>query len=418
MLTARFTARSRIAVRWLSAVAACVGLGLTPPVGGQSTQADGTRGASQTVATGANVYSAGAEVRPAAAIEGDFFGVGARVMIDHSIKGDATVAGGSVSIRAAIGDDLRAAGGDLNIESSIGGELLASGGSITLTKAARVKGGAGLYAGTVIMDGHVEGLLTVGAEKVYLNGEVDGDARLRAGQIELGPNAKIKGGLSHSKSAVLKRHDGATIGGAVTADAEQARAKNHDDDSKHAASGGQSNWFGSVFTYLALFVCAAGLLLLIPGYFSRLSGMATDAPWASMGVGLATMLALPPAAVLLAITILGIPLAILVLAAYPALVLLGYLVGVQYLARRLQRALRPALVSSFANQTGYFALALIAMMALGWIPILGTLANICIALMGVGAGVRDLYRRREAGRNPPARRSGDGALTPLNPVGA
>jgi hypothetical protein len=54
--------------------------------------------------------------------------------------------------------------------------------------------------------------------------------------------------------------------------------------------------------------------------------------------------------------------------------------------------------ASFARTVGFFALALLLVMLIGWIPFLGGLAIAAITVAGIGACVIELYRRRQATR--------------------
>ena len=114
-----------------------------------------------------NIYMAGGNVRPTAPVKGDLYAAGGRVTVEHPVQGDATLAGGAVTVRAPIGDDLRAAGGDITVESTVGGELYASGGNIVLSNAAVVADAVTLYAGSVTIEGRVNGPLKVYAQKNY-----------------------------------------------------------------------------------------------------------------------------------------------------------------------------------------------------------------------------------------------------------
>jgi Polymer-forming cytoskeletal len=358
-----------------------------------------TRSAAVAMLNGRNVYSAGASVRPSTTVDGDFVAAGGSVVIDQPVKGDATIAGGSISVRAPVGDDVRAAGGDVAIESTINGELFAAAGNITLSKAARVATAATLYAGNVTMDGKIDGPLKVGAQRVIINGEVNGDVRLYADKVELGPTARIVGTLQYPISAELKKADGATVSGAITREMpEIAAPENNAKREWHMGmrSAG-SLWAGTVFTYIALLACAAVLLLVFPEFSEQASNTVQNSPGQAVALGFGSLLLVPILAGLLFITILGIPLGIALLMLYPALLLLGYLIGVLYIARRGELAVRKDTSSSFPVAIGFFALALLLMMLISRLPFVGPLVLTIITAIGTGACILELNRRRNKG---------------------
>lgn len=392
-------------------LAVLVVMGMLMPIYAQAPHAgdaaaQSARSSSPTAPANRNVYSTGGNVHSTAIVEGDLIAAGGRVLVDQQVKGDASLAGGSVDVRAAIGDDVRAAGGNVNIDSAIGGELYAVGGNLTLTKNAQVANAATLYGGSVTIDGKLDGPLKVGAQKIVLNGEVNNDVRLVAEQIELGPTAKISGALSYTANE-FKKSDSAVISGAVT---REERAVERSTDNKGREwqmnmSRRGPTWLGSVFTYLALLACAAVFLLVFPVFSTRASNQLKTSPGLAAGVGLGSVLAVPLLAILLFITLLGIPLGVAVLALFPVLLLAGYVVGVQFVAERAQLAIRKEAPTSFAMNIGFFALALLLVMLLGRLPFVGSLFIFVITIIGVGACVLHLYLRLYP-------RSGSGAAPP------
>jgi hypothetical protein len=353
-----------------------------------------------------NVYTAGGSVRPSGVVEGDFVAAGGKVVVDQLVKGDASVAGGSVDVLAAVGDDLRATGGDVSVESSVGGELLASGGNVHLTSAAQVARGASLLAGTVTVDGKIQGPLRVRAQKIIFNGEVMGDARLDAPHIELGASALVNGSLQYPTQAEFKRADGARIGGAISQFESRwfhmqggAGADDSDDDGWCEGAcplQSVSPWVGSVLAYLALLACGVLLLLVFPDFSRRVADVIKARPGATALVGLASLLGVPALAGLLFITLLGIPLGVAVLALYPALLLLGYLVGVFFISRRIQvttGGATPQPPESVWKTMGFLTLALLLVTVLGFVPFVGPIVLMTITLMGVGACILAVSER-------------------------
>jgi hypothetical protein len=354
-----------------------------------------------------NVYSVGVSVRPSAAVDGDFVAAGGSVVIDQPVKGDLTLAGGSVSVRAPVGDDLRVAGGDVTIESTVTGELFAAGGNIALGKDSRIAKAATLYAGNVTADGRIDGPLKVEAQKVTLNGEVNGDAILYAEEIELGSMARIVGTLHYSQYADLKKSEGATVNGAITREQPEITVRKGNSATREWHRGMQSTnmmWVSSIFTFAALLACAAVLLLVFPRFLDQASSTVQTSPLQAAALGFSSLLLVPMLAVMLFITILGIPLGIVVLMLFPALLLLGYVVGVQFIARRGEIVILKNRSSSFATSIGFFALALLLIMLIARLPFMGSSILIVITIIGTGACILELNQRRKGGSDmrPPA----------------
>ncbi|MEO5697317.1 MAG: polymer-forming cytoskeletal protein [Burkholderiaceae bacterium] len=387
------------AIHWRAITVLVLAIALGEPLQAVAQTAAAERAA--TPSDSGNVYQAGGTVRPVGPVDGDFIAFGGRVVLDHPVSGDALLAGGSVDVRAPVGDDLRAGGGDVSIESSVGGELDAAGGNVTLTRAAQVGRGALLAGGRVVIDGKIAGTLKVSAQRVVLNGEVSGDVRIIADTIELGPTARIGGALRHA-SRSFHRADGAVIGGTVTREEREERPRERGSDrgserhwQGHLESGGGS-WIGMLFVYLGLLAAGAVFVLVFPKFTAEAPLLISKSPGLSLAIGLGVVAGVPLLAVLLFITLLGIPLGIVTFALYPLLLLMGYLCGVLFVSQRVRALLRPGATPAFRNVIGFVALALLIVMLLAMIPYVGGLLVFLITIAGIGACVLEWHRRRRS----------------------
>ena len=340
---------------------------------------------------GRNVYAAGGHVRPAAAIPGDFGATGGRVTLDQPVGADAMLAGGAVDVRAPVAGDLRAVGGDVNVEARVGGELFAAGGNVAVRPAAAVAGLARLYGANVVVEGPLAGDLDAAGEKVTINGEVRGNVHVEAGAVELGPLARIGGNLRYSAQGELKKAEGATVAGTLTR--EPLRGDDRRQWRGAAAVGGP-------FSYIALLACAAVFLLVAPLFSAQAPRRIQASPWLALGVGFGSLVAVPMLAVLLFITVLGIPLGVAVMALYPVLLLAGFIVGVLFVARLIPPALRKPQPATLGRTLGWFALALLLVLLAALVPVAGALVLGLVSVAGIGACVLELYARRKGPGTP------------------
>lgn len=343
------------------------------------------------ISGGRNVYAGGAQVRPDRPAEGDFMAAGGRVVLDQPVGGDAALAGGAVDVRAPVSGDLRAMGGDISVESSVGGELLVTGGQVSLRPGATVAGPARLYGGTVTIDGRIDGPLRAGAQKVTILGEVRGDAYIDAGAVVLGPRARLGGALIYASDAELERAPTATVAGGIT---RRPAAAGPGQPRPPAPAGPGAFIAGGIMSFFALLACGAVFILLLPVFGRHAAARVRSEPWQALGLGFAMLVAVPVLAVLLFITLLGIPLGLAVLALYPVLLLAGFVVGVLFVAGWLPVALRNPAPARWGASVGWFAAALLLVMLAGAVPVAGGIVVGLLSLAGIGALVLELYRRR------------------------
>ena len=353
-----------------------------------------------------NVYTAGGEVRPAQPVRGDLVAAGGHVVVEQPIGADAALAGGSVDVRAPVAEDLRVAGGSISIESKVGGDLFAAGADISLRPGSTVAGAAELNGANIRVQGRIEGPLRGRAQKIVLDGEVGGPTHLSAQRIELGPNARLMGPLTYVSPAEVSRAEGAVVQGPVT---REAAPGNGPARAGKASPGGGSGAPGAVLVYIALLAFSSAFMLLMPTFANGAAAQLRASPWAALGIGVASLLAMPVVIVLLFITILGIPLGLASIGFYPVLLLSGLVIGVLWLTRLLRERLRRTPSPEAGTRLGHFALGLLLVLLLGLVPVAGALFVSLLGLAGVGAGVLQL-RSQRAGATRAASPSG---LPPL-----
>ena len=86
--------------------------------------------------------------------------------------------------------------------------------------------------------------------------------------------------------------------------------------------------------FVGVFVAATLFLLIFPGLATRAADAIGRDPLQAIGLGLAILVCVPFVAVILLITIIGIPLALLVVPLYLLLLFLGWVVAALFVAQR------------------------------------------------------------------------------------
>jgi hypothetical protein len=345
------------------------------------------------VSESGNAYLAGCPVRSPGPIEGDLFAAGCSVNVEHPVKGDAAIAGGHISVNSAIGDDLRAAGGQVTVNGKVGGETMLAGGRINVDNNADIQGQLWAAGGNITLGGkYAKGIKAYG-KNISVTGEVNGNTRLTAESIEILPSAKINGTLTYTSREELKI-DPAQVTGVVTRTAAPKDWQGWDKDK----SMGDRNWVRHgtsfrPFLLLGLIAAAAVFILLFPNATRGAQQEVGAAPWKSLGLGAAMLFTLPPIAILLMITVIGIPLAFALMALYPVLLLVGYLTTALYIGDRAATALKKDTTSAIGMRIGFAALALLTLALIRLIPVVGSITFFAALLIGMGAWSLHLYHR-------------------------
>ncbi|HXV12135.1 MAG TPA: hypothetical protein VD839_15150 [Burkholderiales bacterium] len=323
----------------------------------------------------ANVYMTGAEVRPTGPIHGDLVVAAGRISVDHAIGGDAVLAAGSIDVRGPIGGDLRIAGGFVTLTGRVRGEALAVAGSLAFGPDAEVGGRAWLAGGDVAIAGRFRHDVKVYARNILVIGQVSGDVHLFGATIEVLPSARIDGNLTYVSNTPIKIHSGARVAGKVIREPGRLPTLR------------LPGW--PPFRPLLMFgLLAAGavLLALFPRFTASAVQTVRASPLGSLGLGIAIFFSLPPVMLLLVITIIGIPIALMLAGLYAVALLAGFLIAAFFVGERLLRlAGRRAAPGGYWARVGMLAVALIILWLVRHVPYVGGLLILAALTIGLGA---------------------------------
>lgn len=280
-----------------------------------------------------DLYIAGGSITINAPIYGDLIIAGGTIIINDTVTNDILLVGGTVTINGFVGDDVRCAGGKIRISKNVNGDVVVTGGSVIIDKGVTV-GGLLASGGDVTIDGNVHGEIKGAFGDLFINGDVTKNLDCRGGRITV--NGTIDG-----KSILAARY---IIVGNYAAFNDEVRYWNKREavDFKQSLKNGKAvfdpslristgEWYylGSA-TILALlwYLGMALLMILVIQYlFSATVKKAADTVFnstlRSLGFGFLFFIAVPVAAVIAFVSIIGVPLGILFVFCYIALVLLA-----------------------------------------------------------------------------------------------
>lgn len=331
---------------------------------------------------GSDYFGAGGLLNVTDPIDGDAFMAGGQVSVASEVDGDLVVAGGELSLGGAVGDDLYAAGGSVQLDAIVSGNARIAGGDVTVGPATVVAGALSLTGARVEFDGNTHEYLQASGGSVRINGEVHGDAQVRAEELLIGPEARIGGRLIFSGPQEPVVPDGAVISGGLEFRQKSAHRFFEDAGGPVRES---ARTLGTVLWFLGVFVAAALFRIVFPGFSQAAASVIGRRPLQSLGLGLAILACVPFVAVVLLITVIGIPLALLLIPVYLLVMFLGWVTAAIFIAQRGTEVLRPGRASSLGMQLFALLLALCALWLLRQIPLVGGLIALLALIAGIGA---------------------------------
>ena len=334
----------------------------------------------------------------------DFYVAAGNVRVDGEVTGDLTVGagtlnvvgpvGGSVSltagraeIRGRIGRSVRAVGAIVAVYGRVEGDVVAAGATLRLVEGASIGGDVVLLGGTVTaVDGAtIGGDLRGTAAAVTVEGRVRGDVRVSTRQLRVTTGARIDGDLAYRGDAAPEIASGAVVGGTTGSLPPIGLS----------AGVGWLIWANAALPRLLLGLGVGVVaIMLLPHPTVGAADRLRRAPLGTALVGVGLALFLPLALVLLAITIVGLPVAIVgtavyLLALYTSQVVVGLALGRGLL--RFARADRGRGRNLAAMTLGVgllFGLRLVP------VPHAGAVVAALVAVVGLGAVVDGLVGRR------------------------
>ena len=377
---ARLT-RTCLAVATLALLAVVPGARAADPQVGQTVVQHGP-------AVASDLYAFGGGVDIQANVEGDLVAAGGRVVTTGRVEGNLIVVAGSVVAGGDVVRNVRAAGGAVTITGHVARNLNAGGGTVVLTPEAVIDGRARLVGGEVRVAGKIAKTLYAAGAVIVLAGEFLGDVELVAQEIEVLPTARIKGSLTYWSPRDAKIDREAKIQGRAT--------HNLPELPRLLTRTGTALLTVSRLLFTAgLIVTGVALYLLFPGFTLLASHTVGSDPAKSLAIGLLLVVAIPVAAILIMLTILGIPLGLILFVVYFAALLVGFLVTAFFLGDVGARTFLRRGRRSRTTRVLWLILALALLALVNRLPYVGGVIIAVAVLAGLGA--MSLHIRRHWG---------------------
>jgi cytoskeletal protein CcmA (bactofilin family) len=285
------------------------------------------------------------------------------VVVGHrGVEHDVSTGAGDLEVRGLVEDDVHSGFGDVLVTGKVKGDIDAG-------------------FGDVKIEGPVEGDVRAEFGDVYLNAPVKGDVHVGWGDVDLGPDADISGNLE-CEGCEITGNSSAVKGDMM------ARGMAIDFDESHGPS--IMGFFGWLFAALAFAACAVLAAVVAPRPLTSAASRAEESPGRSFVYGLVSLPVIFVLCVVLAVSIVGIPLLLLLVPAYLALLFFGALVAAFFIGTKVLMVTgRYRVGNALAAVVGAMILA-----ATTFIPVLGDLLLYALALLGTGAIILALFSRR------------------------
>lgn len=296
--------------------------------------------------------------------------------LDSRAFGDVVVKPGTVE------DNVSTTFGDVLVEGPVTGDVHSASGDIEILR--RVGGDVNSGWGDVEVRAPVEGEIEAGFGDVYIDAPVGGDVDVGRGDLSLGPSARIAGDVNYA-SGEFRPDPHAVVGGNIMTGMASGF-----DDPKDFDGSPLLGLVGWALVSLVFVACAVLAAVLMPGPVFAASRSLESSPGWSFLLGVGSVPVMILLSVLLAVSVVGIPVLLLLAPAYLALILFGALVTAFFIGRKVVMVTgRYRAGNVLAAVVGALIVA-----AAYLIPVLGSLLLYALAFLGTGAAILALFSRR------------------------
>lgn len=301
-----------------------------------------------------DAFIGGNTVTISAPITGDTFAAGNSVRVNNKIGRTLFAAGSTVDINTDLGHNLFAAAETVIIKGEIAHDVYVVGQNITIDPSTRIHGQLRVAGKNVVIAGTVDGNAFISSEMVATTAIYGKDVNLDA-EIIFANGGSIAGNLIYKTSEEITDWNGLTVAG-LTKYEKQAYTTYAEQRAKSV-----------VYGLLSMLMTGAALLF----FFRRKVADVVDSTrtnWAqSLGVGVVALIIVPVIAFALMLTIVGIPLALVLIATYFILLYVAGVMAHVVLGAGVLQLLKKNVTSLWIP----FLIGLVIMAIVGVVPVLG-----------------------------------------------
>jgi hypothetical protein len=325
------------------------------------------------------LLAAGNTVRVEGVVNGDLLAFGRTVEVRGTVKGDLISCAQRTEVSGTVEGHIYTLSHSLDLEGQLGHSIYGLVQSLHVDDRGRVGEGIVVGAGDASLEGVVKRSVNIFTGNGDVSGSIGRDLTMAGGSLTLTNTARVGGNLSARVHQLKEVHiaDGASIVG--KRDIQVNVRESHFTRPRFYFH--QAVWFAG-----AMLVGWLGLLLF-PGFFQATTQL-VGSGWRSLGLGVGVLAGVPVAIVVAAITLVGFPVSLMLLAVYLAAIYLAKVWVGAFLGRIL---LKPSGATKGDWLLGLLV-GLLILTIVGFIPYLGGLVRLGVVCLGLGAFAGQLYR--------------------------
>ncbi|MEM4260177.1 MAG: hypothetical protein QXG00_02975 [Candidatus Woesearchaeota archaeon] len=326
-----------------------------------------------------NLYLFGENIETNNYINGDLIAIGGLANINSIISGDVTIISIESKLTKAVTRSVKIISGTTTVSKNIDGDLIIIAGSAIIEKDVEVKGD--LIAITQIIDiqGKIDGGVRIISDQTILNNcTFLGNASIKSNDILLGDETKIYGDLNYSSSDHIYQIEKHVKG---DTNFKQLKEKNY------FSTLSNKIWYG-----LSLLIIGIILIMIFPNLVQNTAQKINNQLGKTLLWGIICLILIPIIAIIVFITIIGIPISIILFIIYIILlffspIFLSLLAGSAILPQNNKLNTMKRINQKIQKNKMILSLilGLFLYIVISSIPFLGDFVSLITLIIGLGA---------------------------------
>lgn len=365
----------------LTVFASVFAFGATPAFAEIRSDEAATVGASEVIDD--DLFVAGETVNIDGTVNGDVYTAARHINVNGTINGDLLAAGDTLNVSGTVSQDIRFAGYHLVLRGQeVGDSVTFMGSKLSVEPDTFVAGGLLFLGQELDFLGALGRGITGAGQTFTINGSVGGTVEVGADSLVLGSDANVSGDVKYRSDEEATIDPSAQVGGEVAFTRVEGSSQPAANEAWKVARGIQ------LWMYLSAVLTALVLLALAPKAIKNAAERVVSQPAPSIGIGFLAMLLIAPVSIILMVTLIGLPLALImlalfVIASYLAQIVVGYGVGRLLLTQVLNMQEPNKYLTVIVGLSLYYLV--------GLIPVIGAFIGFFVWLFGLGATVLAVF---------------------------
>ncbi|MFA6194959.1 MAG: hypothetical protein WC719_04515 [Patescibacteria group bacterium] len=274
-----------------------------------------------------NLYAAGTSITVDGNISGDLVAVAQSITVNGRVEGDIIAAGQDITVNGEVGGNIRVAGSNITINGPVARNVNAFGANIILGPDSRI-GWDAYVAGSILFSrGTIDGGLGGYAGQALITGKIGKNVDLKlsgkaANKLTIASGAIINGDINYTSDQAADISNDASVAGNVKQETPAVKTDN-------------LFWpwvWGRLFAIFAAIAVGLVMTTICQNCIQKIIGLIEEKKARILIPGVIIFFVLPPIVLVLMITVIGIPLALILaalwlIAAYVAKVLTAIFLG-------------------------------------------------------------------------------------------